>query len=224
MPKLAKPVQGAIVVILAVIVGFGLLQVINNNEDEGFIGTSKSATTDAPIGTAEPHNIPDAQTTPEPSDGEDTPAEPADTATSGSQVTVEYKAPLGADANLLFQGFMFLGLLFGASFAVRKDYTSHRNVMTFLIIVNWFSILGRMTNTFDDVDSLDINQNLAYVHAGLGGLVMLFASYLAVRMWFEKQLPGWVKINPIKVWMRLTLVTWLTLIVLGLLVYLGIYG
>lgn len=218
---MSKPIQGIIVVVLACIVGFGLMQLIRNNEDEGFLGTKQTVETTAPVATPEP----DPDATPEPDDGEDD-GNGEDDEGRGIVETIEeeFLSPLGADVNIVFQGLMFLGLLTGASFAVRKDFTTHRNIMTFLIIVNWFSILGRMTDTFDGVDDTNVNETLAYVHAGLGGLVMLFASYLAIRMWFENQLPTLMKIEPIKFWMRLTLATWLAVIVLGLFVYLGIYG
>lgn len=225
---MSKPIQGIIVVVLACVVGIGLLQVIGNNDDEGFLGTKQTIEVTAPAETPEPDDggaedaASDSEATPEPDDGE------GETSTQDFGTTQiieeEEPSPLGADANVVFQGLMFLGLLTGASFAVRKDFTTHRNIMTFLIIVNWFSIVGRMTDAVDGVPDTNVNENLAYVHAGLGGAVMLFASYLAIRMWFENQLPNLVKIEPIKFWMRLTLVVWLGVIVLGLLVYLGIYG
>jgi uncharacterized membrane protein YozB (DUF420 family) len=231
MPKLPTYLQGLIVVVIAVIVGIGLLQIIGNNEDEGFLGTSKTVTGVSPIVTEEPPE-PGAQptlspaSTEEPSDGQATPAASATPTDTGliREIETDFKSPLGADGNLVYQIAMGLGLVFGASFAVRKDFVSHRNVMTFLIIVNWFSIVGRMTDTFGDIADLDVNENLARIHAGLGGITMIFASYLALRMWFENQLPGWIKIDPIKTWMRLTLVLWLTLIVLGVLIYIGIYS
>ncbi|MCI0714611.1 MAG: hypothetical protein L0154_30935 [Chloroflexi bacterium] len=219
---MSKPIQGIIVVVLACVVGFGLMQLIRNNEDEGFLGTKQSVEITAPAAT--PDLDPDA--TPEPDDGGDGEdgEEEDDERSIPQTIEEEFLSPLGADINVVFQGLMFLGLLTGVSFAVRKDFTTHRNIMTFLIIVNWFSILGRMTDTFDGVEDTNVNETLVYVHAGLGGLVMLFASYLVIRMWFENQLPDVVKINPIKFWMRLTLATWLAVIVLGLFVYLGIYG
>lgn len=235
MPQLSKPIQGLIVLVLAVVVGIGLMSVIGNNDDEGFLGTTNSITSPAPLATEEPDDgSVDAQATPEPSDADGTDegntssAEADDGADSDSDdantVTTEYKSPLGADANLIFQAFMFIGLLTGASFAVRKDYTTHRNIMTFLIIVNWFSIIGRMRDSMDGIEDTAVNSTLAYVHAGGGSLVMLFATYLAIRMWFENVLPSWIKIEPIKLWMRLTLVVWLGILVLGFLVYFGIYG
>jgi uncharacterized membrane protein YozB (DUF420 family) len=118
-------------------------------------------------------------------------------------------------------------LLFGASFAVRKDFTSHRNVMTFLVIVNWFSIFGRMApNVQGYLDESDptFSQAVITLHAIGGALVMILASYLITRMWFEKVLPERVLVKNFKVFMRLTLVFWLSLIALGTFMYFDIYG
>lgn len=231
MPKLAKPVQGIIVVILAVIVGVALMTQIANNDDEGFLGTTNSEEITVPLSTPDPNDsaAPDAQATPEATDGADAGEDGTDSTDAGSSddtqtVTVEHKSPYGADVNLIFQALMFIGLLIGASFAVRKDYTTHRNVMTFLIIVNWFSIIGRMTNSADGIADTNTNQTIATIHIVGGGLTMLFASYLAIRMWFENMLPSWIKIEPIKLWMRLTLLAWLSVLVFGFLIYFGIYG
>ncbi len=223
MPKLAKPVQGLIVVILAVIVGIGLLSVVGNNEDEGFLGTTNSIEIQVPLGT--PEAI-DGLATPEATD-EDAAAPEAsddDSDSTATTITQEYKSPLGADANLMFQVFMFVALLTGASFAVRKDYTTHRNIMTFLIIVNWFSIMGRMADSAEGIRDTDVNEVVATIHMIGGSITMLFATYLAIRMWFENMLPSWIKIEPIKVWMRLTLVVWLSILALGLVIYMGLYS
>ena len=232
MPQLAKPVQGLIVVILAVIVGIGLMSVIGNNDDEGFLGTTNSETVESPLSTPEATDgeSPDPQATPEATDGgenansEFSPNDDGGVSTDTETRTEERKSPLGADANLVFQALMFMGLLIGASFAVRKDYTTHRNVMTFLILVNWFSIIGRMTDSAEGIADSDVNQTVARIHMLGGGLTMLFATYLAIRMWFEDVLPSWIKIEPIKIWMRLTLVVWLSILVLGFLIYLGLYS
>lgn len=141
--------------------------------------------------------------------------------------TQSFPAPLGADVNLLFQWFAFLGLLVGASFAVRKDFTTHRNIMTFLVLMNWFSITGRMTRTIEgylDAKEPTYTQEVIYLHAALGLMVALFASYLVLRMWFENQLPEWFKVKNIKLWMRITVTSWLFLIALGTYMYFDIYA
>lgn len=236
MPKLAKPIQGILVLILAVIVGIGLLSVVGNNDDEGFLGTTNKVEIEVPLATPDPTDgeaTPDPLATPEATDdtGEnsedaDMPDEPVidDTGSDATTITEEYQSPLGADVNLIFQALMFVGLLVGASFAVRKDYTTHRNIMTFLIIVNWFSIMGRMADSADGIRDTDVNEVVASIHMLGGSIVMLFATYLAIRMWFEDILPGWLKIEPIKLWMRLTLVVWLSILVLGLVIYMGLYS
>ena len=231
MPQLAKPVQGLIVLILAVIVGVALMTQIGNNDDEGFLGVTNSEEISVPAGTPEPNDgtSPDAQAMPEVTDNEDTSRNNSDSADSGSNdsdesTTVEYKSPLGADVNLIFQALMFMGLLFGASFAVRKDYTTHRNIMTFLIIVNWFSIMGRMADSASGIADTNANEVIARIHMIGGSITMLFASYLAIRMWFENMLPSWIKIEPIKIWMRLTLAIWLLVLIFGFVTYFGKYG
>lgn len=141
---------------------------------------------------------------------------------------LEIRTQRGADINIIFQWFMFFNLLLGASFAVRKDFVSHRNIMTFNVLVNWFSIAGRMIPKVDDWIGDPIAPTYSklaiQIHAVGGVTVMLFASYLVFRMWFEKRLPSWIKIDPIKVWMRLTLVIWLSLILLGTFMYFDIHS
>lgn len=306
--KLTTPVQGIIVLALAIVIGVPLFLTVRSN-DEGFLGlASFDSTSTAPQSTPEPTEEPveDPTTTQEPSadatdaapisteepivddgnvapastdepisDGEDEAAtaeptdeapNPADTTTtqeptesdttsslpSGEPnaliamsdgnmaspqedgdvepetVTTSFPAPLGADANVLFQWFAFLGLLFGASFAVRKDFTSHRNIMTFLVLLNWFSITGRMTANFSDysgdIPDPTFSQEAIYFHAALGLLTALYASYLVIRMWFEDYLPDAVKVKNIKLWMRITITSWLFLILLGTYMYFDIYS
>ncbi|PJF42333.1 MAG: hypothetical protein CUN55_10165 [Phototrophicales bacterium] len=145
-----------------------------------------------------------------------------------SEATVQsFPAPLGADVNVLFQWFAFLGLLVGGAFAVRKDFTTHRNIMTFLVLVNWFSVTGRMTRNVEgylEAKTPTYSQDVIYLHAIFGILVCIFASYLVLRMWFEKKLPEFAKVKNIKLWMRTTLASWLLLIVIGTYMYFDIYS
>jgi hypothetical protein len=100
--------------------------------------------------------------------------------------------------------------------------------MTFLVIVNWFSILGRMipnvNNYLDASGDPGYSQLAIAIHAVGGLFVMTLGSYLALRMWFEKVLPPWALVKNFKVFMRLTLVCWLALIALGTYMYFDIYG
>jgi hypothetical protein len=285
MPKLSKPVQGIVVVIVAVLVGLPIFALAGSDE-EGFLGIVSyevPAGSEGPISTAEPSedaidegDIPEVTPPPietpevsvteepepsateepvateEPSDDDDDddddrdedrdddddeddddvgaviPLNPTETRLQVVSEPVKFPASRGADVNLLFQWFMFFSLLFGASFAVRKDFVSHRNIMTFNVLVNWFSITGRMFPKVGDWLSEANPENYAklpiQLHAAGASIVMLFASYLIFRMWFEKQLPSWIKIEPIKVWMRLTLVCWLALIILGTYMYFDIHS
>jgi hypothetical protein len=65
---------------------------------------------------------------------------------------------------------------------------------------------------------------LPTIHLITGGLAQLMATYLVIRMWFEKSLPDWFKIKNIKLAMRTTLLLWLTTAVLGILIYLTWYN
>lgn len=284
--KIAKPLQGLIVVVLSVIVGSSVFYFVRQDDEEGFLGlasfetttipqltpepteepapsdnnappsvTEEPATTPeaAPVATDEPAATPDPIVTEEPAESTDATPEPsgdtsaltgytfsalrlapdeqvsmAQTGDDTPQVITEsYPAPLGADVNLLFQWFAFLGLLVGASFAVRKDFTTHRNIMTFLVLTNWFSVIGRMTRNVQgylEANAPTYSQEAIYLHASLGITVCLVASYLVLRMWFENQLPEFVKVKNIKIWMRLTITGWLLLIAIGTYMYFDIYA
>lgn len=305
MPKFSKPVQGIIVVMVAVLVGLPIFLTVGSDK-EGFLGlvvyevepniggpestaepgedatveptespneaetpvateeavetvepteteeAAESAETEEPVATEEAVET-EPSSTPAPAETEipEATEEPIETAEPeateefpfGYEIdegplrdarlqvasdTIEIPTSRGADINLIFQWFMFFSLLFGASFAVRKDFVSHRNVMTFNVLVNWFSIAGRMLPKVGDwtaeANPTTYSKLPIQIHALGGGIVMIFASYLIFRMWFEKQLPSWIKIEPIKVWMRLTLVLWLSLILLGTFMYFDIHS
>lgn len=299
MRKIPKQTQGIAIILIAIVLGSGLFYLVQQDDEEGFLGlasfetsfvpqvtpepsepapepdnpqvTTKpevtpapaaASTEIAPVATDEPSEQPEATSetadpvaTDEPTEGTTPTNEPAEGETSAlpnsrfamlqsaddnngsypqngddaeaAAVTESFPAPLGADVNLLFQWFAFLGLLMGASFAVRKDFTTHRNIMTFWVLMNWFSITGRMTRTVEgylEAKEPTYTQEFIYLHAALGITVALFASYLVVRMWFENQLPEWFKVKNIKLWMRITVTSWLFLIALGTYMYFDIYA
>ncbi|MBZ0316009.1 MAG: hypothetical protein K8L91_06290 [Anaerolineae bacterium] len=239
MPKLSKPIQGLIVLVLACLVGAVVFTMVRNNEDEGFLGLVELETTDgallspteepvettqepAPIATEEP------LATAEPSDGTGGEPTTGSSPSGGTTQTVSHPTPFGADFNIVFQWFMVLALLFGASFAVRKDFTTHRNIMTFLVLVNVFSILGRMSPNVDGYldtpDPAGFEKIAIWIHAIGGGIIAISGIYLLIRMWFEKKLPAWFLVKNFKLQMRATLLLWLILIALGTFMYFDIYG
>ncbi len=230
MPKLSKPIQGLIVLLLACLVGAVVFTMVRNNDDEGFLGLVELedsdgallAPTEEPVeATQEPAPV----ATAEPGSSEGT----TSSGTAGStSTTTSHATPFGADFNIVFQWVMVLALLFGASFAVRKDFTSHRNIMTFLVLVNLFSILGRMSPNVDGYldasDPAGFEKIAIWIHAIGGGIVAISGIYLLIRMWFEKKLPSWFLVKNFKLQMRATLLVWLILIALGTFMYFDIYG
>ncbi len=295
--RIAKPIQGIIIILLVAVLGSGLFFFVRQDDEEGFLGLATFKVSTIPQITPEPTEeldfpepvvtIEPALITPEPDEAAPPTTEPSDEAppattepndevapattepndeappatseptdgntsalndgqfsalqaasdgsstipqedgTAPTAITQSFPAPLGADVNILFQWFAFLGLLVGASFAVRKDFTTHRNIMTFWVLMNWFSITGRMTRTVEgylEAKGPTYSQEVIYLHATLGLAISLYATYLVVRMWFENQLPGWFKVKNIKLWMRVTITGWLFLIALGTYMYFDIYS
>lgn len=236
MPKLSKPIQGILILVLAAIVGAVVYTMVRNNEDEGFLGLVELETSASPtlLPTEEPadgapvatEEVPIA--TEEPTDGGELEGSTGTSSGGVTSTTIKVPTPFGADFNVVFQWFMALALLLGASFAVRKDFTTHRNMMTFLVLLNWFSILGRMIPNVDgylDVpDPAGFEKVVVLIHAIGATLVMISGTYLIIRMWFEKKLPAWFLVKNFKLQMRATLLVWLVMIALGTFMYFDIYG
>jgi len=122
-------------------------------------------------------------------------------------------------------------MLVGFGYARRKKFEPHHKlVMTSVTIINWVLILFIMAVTYlrDVAPQLSdhLNSSLVIIpsiHLIVGGIAQLLATYLVVRMWFEKQLPSWIKVKKIKPYMRVTLVLWLLTAVLGLTTWAAFY-
>lgn len=142
-------------------------------------------------------------------------------------------ASLLADLNLLAYVLLLLPLMaVGFYFARRKRFDpQHKLVMTGITILNWVLILFVMLSSFTDSVAPNIPDNLSdntflfpTIHLITGGLAQLLATYLVLRMWFEKQLPQWFMVKNIKLYMRLTLSLWVVTALLGVLIYVTWYG
>lgn len=115
-------------------------------------------------------------------------------------------------------------MLLGFFFARRKMFEPyHKFTMTTITIVNWILILGVMLPTYLTLLP-DVPGNLRQpgylvptLHLIPGAIAQILATYLVIRMWFEKQLPEWFKVQNIKLVMRTTLTLWLLTAVLGVL-------
>ncbi len=115
-------------------------------------------------------------------------------------------------------------MLVGFGFARRKLFVPHHKLtMTTITIVNWILIITVMFVTYDKAVAPNVPQDLKYsaifiptLHGLFGITAQLLATYLVIRMWFEKQLPDWFKVQNIKRYMRTTLGLWLLTALFGL--------
>lgn len=142
-------------------------------------------------------------------------------------------ASMMSDIVLVCYLFLMLpGMLLGFFFARRKMYEPHHKLtMTGVVIFNWVFIIALMFSSYREGvlpylngDGLrDVRVVLGLVHAITGGIAQLLATYLVIRMWFEKVLPSWIMVKRIKRYMRFTLAMWIITVLLGALIYVTWY-
>jgi hypothetical protein len=137
-------------------------------------------------------------------------------------------AHLLADITLMAYILLLLPLMVvGYMYARRKMFEpAHKYVMTTVVVVNWVLIGGVMIASYASgvapgVPAAlgDVRVWLPTVHLVIGGLAQLLGTYLALRMWLEKQLPAALKVRNIKLYMRITLGGWVTAAALGIVLY-----
>ncbi len=118
-------------------------------------------------------------------------------------------------------------MLVGFVFARRKWFEPyHKMTMTTITISNWILIGIVMVTTYREAVEPGLPQNLRFasgliptIHGLLGLSAQTLATYLVIRMWFEKQLPEWFKVKNIKRYMRTTLGLWLLTALFGVTVW-----
>jgi uncharacterized membrane protein YozB (DUF420 family) len=123
-------------------------------------------------------------------------------------------------------------MLIGFYFARRKLFdTHHKPIMTAIMLVNWVLIGFLMVASYAQGVLPNLPSRLSdpvYVlptlHLIIGGAAQIVATYLVIRMWFERQLPDWFKVANIKGYMRFTLAGWLIAALLGVGIYLTWYA
>src|SRR5258708_38652789 len=129
--------------------------------------------------------------------------------------------------DLVFLAYVVLivpAVLVGFIFARRKMFEPyHKFTMTTITIVNWLLIIFVMFVSYRDYVLPEIPKNLGQLniliptlHLIPGLLAQLLATYLVIRMWFERQLPDWFKVKNIKLVMRTTLALWLLTFIIGI--------
>lgn len=133
-------------------------------------------------------------------------------------------------SDLTLLAYLFLltpGMLLGFFFARRKMFVPHHKLtMTSVVVLNWVLIIILMFGSYGSGVApylaeyfSDPRVSLPTIHAITGGLGQLLATYLALRMWFEKVLPPWIMVKNIKLYMRITLGLWLVTVALGVVIY-----
>lgn len=142
-------------------------------------------------------------------------------------------ASLMADLALVAYILLILpGMLIGFFYARRQMFVPHhRAVMTFIVLFNWALILYLMLNSYRQFVAPSVPGRLAEpsflfpsVHLLFGAAAQILATILLIRMWFEYRLPAWARFEPIKRYMRLTLVLWIITVALGVVTYVTWYG
>ncbi|MCL4251369.1 MAG: hypothetical protein KJ065_24675 [Anaerolineae bacterium] len=142
-------------------------------------------------------------------------------------------ASMLADLTLLAYVLLLVpAMLIGFFYARRKRFDSHHKpIMTAITLFNWLLIAFLMFVSYRQnvLPSLGQNLNnprylLPTLHLVIGGLAQIVATYLVIRMWFEKQLPAWFKVRNIKRFMRFTLAGWLIAALLGIAIYVTWYA
>jgi hypothetical protein len=136
-------------------------------------------------------------------------------------------ASLASDLSLLAYILLLVpAMAVGFVFARRKMFEPyHKLTMTTITIVNWIIIAFLMAVRYSQAVSGGFNSSviLPSVHLLFGGTAQLLATYLVIRMWFEKQLPAWFKVRRIKPYMRATLALWFITALLGMGTYYAWY-
>ncbi len=140
-------------------------------------------------------------------------------------------ASLASDLSLLAYVVLLVpGMGYGYIAARRQLYApQHKYAMTAITILNWAIILFLMTVSYSGSVPYYSAEDPAKLiipttHLITGALAQILATVNLIRMWFEYQLPRFLRYEPIKPQMRLTLVLWLVTAVLGIGIYLTWYG
>ncbi len=137
-------------------------------------------------------------------------------------------ASLASDVTLLMYLLVLApAMLLGFVFARRRMYVPHhRLIMTLVVLLNWVFIVGLMFGSYAGGVAPYLASSpgdpvivLPTIHLLTGAVAQGLATYLALRMWFEKRLPQWIMVRNIKRYMRLTLALWLITIALGVTTY-----
>ena len=126
---------------------------------------------------------------------------------------------LSADFNFGAQILMLIGLWFGAYFARTQQWTKHQNTQTTIVLIQPFLIFFMMFVSyynyviFGETTGESVAR-LMMIHGSFGLLAELSALYLILRMRTEL-IPRRFRVSNFKLMMRLTLVLWSLMTIVG---------
>jgi uncharacterized membrane protein YozB (DUF420 family) len=138
-------------------------------------------------------------------------------------------APPTANAVLLLETAMGVGLVFGASLARTKRFRQHAWCQSAIVLLNLAVIVVAMIPSLRSQVLPRIPAKLrkpyyalATMHAGLGTVAELAALYILVAAG-TRLLPEKLRITRYKAWMRSVLLLWWLVVLLGFATYLRWY-
>ena len=138
-------------------------------------------------------------------------------------------APLTANAVLLLETAMGVGLVFGAWLARTKRFRQHAWCQSAIVLLNLAVIVVAMIPSLRSQVLPRIPAKLgkpyyalATVHAGLGTVAELAALYILVAAG-TRLLPEKLRITRYKAWMRSVLLLWWLVVLLGFATYVRWY-
>jgi uncharacterized membrane protein YozB (DUF420 family) len=139
-------------------------------------------------------------------------------------------ASRASDLSLLAYIFLIVpSILLGFRFARRQIFFAHQIFMTIIVIVNWALIGYLMVASYSAGVAPKLPDGLSQpvyllpsVHMVIGLVAQIIGTLLVAQMWLGPKVP--FRLEPIKIWMRLTLSLWLITAVLGVVTYVTWYG
>jgi uncharacterized membrane protein YozB (DUF420 family) len=138
-------------------------------------------------------------------------------------------AGMGADLNLTIQVIMGFALIAGAFLARTKRYTAHGACMTAVLLLNLVSIAVVMLPSFGQLVLPRLSSHLhkryytvAAVHGVLGSAAELLGLYIAMVAG-TKLLPEQWRFKKWKLWMRIELALWMSVLLSGIGTYIVWY-
>lgn len=133
-------------------------------------------------------------------------------------------ALLIADVNLILQIVILAVLVVGLAWKQKSKFVFHGSTMLIAVVLNAISFFLVMWPSFVTFDFSVLDHPLKIVsltHGILGGTAEILGVFLVAAWGLQKTVQSCVRRKMI---MRVTIVLWLLALVLGFLLYAGLYG